>query len=61
MSVEVAGQYCLASLAEHERSCLLLIEEEQRKANPDTRLIAVLCDSVRLTRETEALAKRLFS
>ena len=45
------------SVADHERACLVLIEEEQRKPRPDTHLISVLCDSVRLGREFCELAQ----
>ena len=47
----VAGRRCLRSLAEFERDCLLLIDEEQRKINRDNALIELLCDAVRLKRE----------
>ncbi len=39
------------SIANHERACLVLIAEEERKVAPDNALIRVLCDSVRLGRE----------
>jgi hypothetical protein len=49
-AVAVAGPLA-RSLADFERSCLVHIEEEQQRPNPDNSLIAVLCDAVRLTRE----------
>ena len=39
------------SIADLERSCLVLIKEEQRKINPNNALIAALCDAVRMGRE----------
>ncbi len=50
MSVMVAGRMG-RSIAEHERACLVLIEEEQSKIAPNNALISVLCDSVRMGRE----------
>lgn len=46
----VAGRFD-RTLVDFERSCLVHLDEEQRRANPDNALIAVLCDSVRLGRE----------
>lgn len=48
--VSVAG-WCEESIAGHIRSCEVLIDEEQRMPAPDNTLIAVLCDSIRLSRE----------
>jgi len=48
--VSVAGPFA-RTYADFERSCLVHIDEEQRRANPDNALIALLCDAVRLTRE----------
>lgn len=39
------------SLADFERACLVHLDEEQQRANPDNALIGVLCDAVRLVRE----------
>lgn len=47
----VSGRTCLKSMGDHELACLALIVDEQERANPNTALIATLCDSVRLTRE----------
>ncbi len=49
--VEVGGDRLPTTLAEFERRCLVHIEEEQSRAAPDTALIALLCDAVRLGRE----------
>lgn len=48
--VSVAGRM-ERTLADFERACLVHLENEQRRPNPDNALIAVLCDAVRLTRE----------
>jgi len=47
----VAGRQISTSLAEFERKCLVLLEEEQRLPCPNNAIIAVLCESVRLKRE----------
>lgn len=47
----VAGRFD-RTLADFERSCLVHLDEEQRRANPDNALIAVLCDAVKLARES---------
>jgi hypothetical protein len=39
------------SLAEFEHRCRVLLNDEQRRASPDTALIALLCDAVGLARE----------
>ena len=49
--VSVAGRVMTRSLADFERACSVLIKEENRKIAPDTALIGVLCDAVRLSRE----------
>lgn len=46
----VAGPFT-GSLGYFERRCLVHMEDEQEKPNPDNALIAVLCDAVRLARE----------
>jgi hypothetical protein len=51
MSVEIGGRQLRCPLPEFETRCLIHIEEEHRKANPDNALIALLCDAVRLARE----------
>lgn len=47
----VEGMFCLRSLGEFERACLVHLAEEQSKPSPDTALIRLLCDAVRLKRE----------
>lgn len=47
----VAGRRLLTSIAEHVRQCLVLIDEEQRKPNPNNVVIMALCESVRFARE----------
>ena len=56
MASLVAGTYMDRSLADFQRACEVHIGEEQRKPNPDTALIAVLCDAVRCARELSAVA-----
>lgn len=48
---EVAGRVLTVPIQTFVNRCLVHIEEEQRRANPDNALIAVLCDAVRLARE----------
>ena len=46
------------SIATFERRCRLAIDQEQGRSNPDTHLIAILCDAIRLGREyAEAMPK----
>ena len=40
------------TIADFERACLVHLAEEQARPNPDNALIAVLCDAVRLARES---------
>ncbi len=47
----VEGVYMNRSIADFQRACRVRINEEQRKPNPDTALIALLCDAVRCSRE----------
>ncbi len=54
----VEGNYLLRTLNDHTLACQLLIKEEQEKALPDSHLISTLCESIRLCRENERLAKR---
>lgn len=56
--VEVTG-HMERSLADFERACLVHVEEEQAKPNPDNATIALLCDAVRLARENVELYARL--
>jgi hypothetical protein len=55
--VAVAGDSVTRPLYELDRACDVLLDEEQRKLSPDNALIAVLCDTVRLIRESEKLAR----
>jgi hypothetical protein len=50
MTVTVAGRLD-RTIADLVHSCLVHIEEEQQRPNPNTALIAVLCDTVRLANE----------
>lgn len=56
--VTVAGDTLLTSLADHVRGCEVFMAEEQEKIAPDTALIGLLCNSVRLARENERMARR---
>lgn len=47
----VGGETCERTPAELERACLVLLREEQEKVAPDSAVIGVLCDAVRLSRE----------
>jgi hypothetical protein len=47
----VGGDRLERTLADFERACLVCLDDEQRRPNPDNALIAVLCDAVRLARE----------
>ena len=42
------GAYMQRSLADFWRACETRIQEEQRHASPDTALMALLCDAVRV-------------
>lgn len=46
----VAGEEVERPLADFERACLVHLEEEQAKIAPDSALVALLCDAVRLCR-----------
>jgi hypothetical protein len=52
-TVVVGGQWMERSLVEFERACKLLLEAEQAKLAPDSALIGLLCDAVRLCRERD--------
>lgn len=52
----VAGIYMDRTLNDFVRGCETYILEESRKLAPDTHLLSLLCDAVRLTREMEQLA-----
>jgi len=54
---EVGGRRLQTSLVEFENSCLVRIAELQNAPNPDTRLIEVLCNAVRLAREQADMLK----
>jgi hypothetical protein len=49
--VQVSGRVLTVSLTEFEHRCLVYLAAEQIKPSPDTALIGLLCDSVRLARE----------
>ena len=51
MSIEIGGVYMDRSLKDFVRACEARIEAEQAKPLPETALIALLCDAVRLSRE----------
>lgn len=51
MSVTIAGTYMDRSLNDFQRACEHCIENEQEKPWPDTHLIDLLCDAIRLARE----------
>lgn len=48
----VSGNRLSTSLADFERSCLVQIAEEQQQSLPNNALINVLCEAVRLSRES---------
>ena len=54
----VAGRMMERSFADFVRACEVHILEESSKANGDTALIALLCDAVRLARETVDSVRR---
>jgi len=47
----IEGVFMNRSIADFQRACQVHIAEEQRRPNPDTALIALLCDAVRCSRE----------
>ena len=47
----VASVYMDRSIGDFVRACTAYLEEEQAKLAPDTHLIALVCDALRLTRE----------
>ena len=51
MITKIDGAYMDRSLKDFAEECADRIEVEEAKPNPDTSLIALLCDAVRLTRE----------
>lgn len=53
----VVGIYIDRSLNDFIRACEITIQAEQEKVIPDTELIALLCDAVRLTREMTLMAE----
>ena len=54
----VAGRYMNRTLWGFMDACGVAIEEEQRKLAPETHLIALLCDAIRLAREMLLMIKR---
>jgi len=55
---EVAGRRMLMTHAQFERGCKLRLKEEQEKPSPDTHLVNLLCEAVRLSREHTDWATR---
>ena len=52
----VAGERIATTILEFQEKCAVRIEREQRETNPETALIALLCEAIRLGREhTELL------
>ena len=51
----VGGVYMDRSLNDFRQACAARLEEEHAKSAPDTLLIALLCDAIRLTREMAAM------
>lgn len=47
----VGGRRVRTSNAEFERKCLVMLGEEQKKPSPDSALVDLLCEAVRLARE----------
>ena len=58
MSIEIDGVYMDRSLNDFTRSCFVYLEAEQAKLAPDTHLVALLCDAIRLTRELALLSEQ---
>ena len=56
--VKVDGVYMDRSLNDFTQTCLLYLEEEQSGPIPDTHLIALLGDAVRLARELALLSEQ---
>lgn len=55
--VQVAGDTLPTTLAQFILRASRLLSDEQAKPNPDSALIAFLCDTVRLARENERMGK----
>lgn len=55
---EIGGDALPITIEAHVRSCRVLLDEEQRRPNPDNALIATLCNSVRLAREHVACVRK---
>lgn len=55
----VAGNVMERSLHEFVRDCCMHIQIEQRQPTPDTVLISVLSDAVRLARESDVHVRRI--
>ena len=49
--VRVEGRMLMRTHADFEHACLVKLAGEQRKPKPDSCLIALLCDAVRVNRE----------
>jgi hypothetical protein len=59
MTVHIDGTYMDCSLQAFRARCEVLIAAESEKLTPDTAVVAVLCDAVRLTREMTLMQARL--
>lgn len=51
MSAAVAGRRLQMPIDDFERACLVSIAELQEQLNPDSALLGLLCESVRLARQ----------
>jgi hypothetical protein len=56
----VDGRRLTCTLEQFVQRCLVHLEQEQGKSNPDSALIALLCDAVRLEREYVDMAQQVF-
>lgn len=56
---EVAGVMMDRTINDFVRACRTLLRDEQEKIAPDSALIGVLCDAVRLTREFERVSGKV--
>jgi len=51
VSVAVAGRRIQMPIEDFEQACLVSITELQEQLNPDSALLGLLCESVRLARQ----------
>ena len=56
--VLVEGRMMLRTHLEFERACEVILADEQEKPSPDSHLVGVLCDAIRLSREACDMARR---